>query len=242
MVPVRSPCARPRITVEARRAPCPPRGPPRCRPRRCRARTGPDHQRCRTARCRPPGPRPLTLTRPGAHRSHPEASGAPSAGIRRRPSSQALGLLCAPVTSSNASRPSTITGHRQAPRARSLNRPASPCCLVRSPRSLSEAARIGGRPQSVGAPPLSSLGWRLGTVLLLRGLGSVSCDFALVAPIRSASQSSSPSKAFTSLVGVSLGEILGHASATLPSGPTRKADRTMPMNVRPYIDFSAHTP
>ena len=37
------------------------------------------------------------------------------------------------------------------------------------------------------------------------------------------------SSAFRSLVGVSLGEILGQASAILPSAPTRKAERTMPM-------------
>lgn len=52
-------------------------------------------------------------------------------------------------------------------------------------------------------------------------------DIVSVVPIRSASQR--VSSALSSLVGVSLGEILGHASTILPSAPTRKAERMMPM-------------
>ncbi len=38
-----------------------------------------------------------------------------------------------------------------------------------------------------------------------------------------------PSSALRSLVGVSLGEILGQASTIRPSAPTRKAERMIPM-------------
>src|ERR1700728_1034324 len=35
---------------------------------------------------------------------------------------------------------------------------------------------------------------------------------------------------------------LRHALRTLPSGPTRKVLRSMPMYLRPYIDFSTQVP
>jgi hypothetical protein len=41
--------------------------------------------------------------------------------------------------------------------------------------------------------------------------------------------------------GVSLGEILYQTSASFPFGSMRKADRSIPMYLRPYIDFSFQT-
>src|SRR5947199_7026143 len=48
--------------------------------------------------------------------------------------------------------------------------------------------------------------------------------------------------AFSRLVGVSFGEILGHGWATLPSSSMRKADRTMPMYFLPYMERSPQAP
>ena len=48
--------------------------------------------------------------------------------------------------------------------------------------------------------------------------------------------------AFKRLAGVSLGEILYQTSCNLPFSSMRKADRSMPMYLRPYMLFSFQTP
>src|SRR6185312_2094062 len=50
------------------------------------------------------------------------------------------------------------------------------------------------------------------------------------------------SSAASRFLGVSFGDTLYHASATLPLASTRNAERTMPMNFLPYMLFSPHTP
>ena len=57
--------------------------------------------------------------------------------------------------------------------------------------------------------------------------------------VRSTAQAA---RAASSFFGVSLGLILGQASARLPSSSTRNAERMMPMYLRPYIDFSPQAP
>jgi len=48
--------------------------------------------------------------------------------------------------------------------------------------------------------------------------------------------------ALSRLAAVSLGETLYQACSMRPFSSTRNAERTMPMYLRPYMDFSPHTP